>query len=90
MELLENDIQNKNCLRCVVRFLKSGIIEDMKYYECDKVPPQGGLISSILANVYLHYLLICGLILEYPYYCQLRFITSLFRNRVFLSVDFTG
>lgn len=57
MKFLENDIQDKNFLRYVVRFLKSGIIEDMKYYESDKGTPQGGLISPVLANVYLHYVL---------------------------------
>ena len=57
MKFLENDIQDKNYLRYIVRFLKSGIIEDMKYYESDKGTPQGGLISPVLANVYLHYVL---------------------------------
>ena len=40
-----------------MRFHKSGIIEDLKYYESDKGTPQGGLISPVLANVYLHYVL---------------------------------
>jgi RNA-directed DNA polymerase len=57
MEFLKHDIEDKNFLRYIVRFLKSGIMEDMKYYESDKGTPQGGLISPILANVYLHYVL---------------------------------
>lgn len=57
MKFLENDIEDKNFLRYIVRLLKSGIIEDMKYYESDKGTPQGGLISPVLANVYLHYVL---------------------------------
>ena len=57
MKFLEHDIQDKNFLRYVVRFLKSGIMEDLKYYESDKGTPQGGLISPVLANVYLHYVL---------------------------------
>ena len=57
MEFLRHDIEDKNFLRYVTRFLKSGIIEDMKYYENDKGTPQGGLISPVLANVYLHYVL---------------------------------
>ena len=57
MEFLNHDIGDKNFLRYIVRFLKSGIIEDLKFYESDKGTPQGGLISPILANVYLHYVL---------------------------------
>ena len=57
MKFLEHDIQDKNFLRYLVRFLKSGIMEDLKYYESDKGTPQGGLISPVLANVYLHYVL---------------------------------
>ena len=57
MMFLEHEIADKNFLRYIRRFLKSGIIEDYKYYESDKGTPQGGLISPILANVYLHYVL---------------------------------
>jgi group II intron reverse transcriptase/maturase len=57
MKFLEHDIEDKNFLRYIVRFLKAGIIEDMKFYESDKGTPQGGLISPVLANVYLHYAL---------------------------------
>ena len=57
MKFLEHDIADKNFLRYIKRFLISGYMEDMKYYETDKGTPQGGLISPILANVYLHYVL---------------------------------
>lgn len=57
IKFLEHDIQDKNFIRYIVRFLKSGIIEELKYYESDKGTPQGGIISPILANVYLHYVL---------------------------------
>lgn len=57
MKFLENDIGDKNFLRYIKRFLISGYMEDMRYYETDKGTPQGGLISPILANVYLHYVL---------------------------------
>lgn len=57
MKFLQHEIEDKNFLRYVKRFLKAGIMEDYKYYESDKGTPQGGLISPILANVYLHYAL---------------------------------
>lgn len=57
MKFLEHDIHDKNFLRYIKRFLISGYMEDMKKYEVDKGTPQGGLISPVLANVYLHYVL---------------------------------
>lgn len=57
MRFVENDINDKKFLRYIKRFLISGYMEEMKFYETDKGTPQGGLISPILANVYLHYVL---------------------------------
>ena len=57
MKFLEHDIQDKNFLRYVKRFLIAGIMEDGKYLDSDRGTPQGGLISPVLANVYLHYVL---------------------------------
>ena len=54
---LEERIADKNFLRLIVRFLKSGIIEQGKYYSTEKGTPQGGILSPILANIYLHYVL---------------------------------
>lgn len=57
MKFLEHDIYDKKFLRYIKRFLIAGYMENMKYYETDKGTPQGGLISPVLANVYLHYVL---------------------------------
>ena len=57
MKFLENDIADKNFLRYIVRFLKAGIMEEGQLSESKKGTPQGGLISPVLANVYLHYVL---------------------------------
>lgn len=57
MKFLEVRISDKNMLRLIVRFLKSGIMEDGEFVKSEKGTPQGGIISPILANVYLHYAL---------------------------------
>lgn len=57
MDFIAHDIEDKNFSRYIVRFLKSGIMEDGKYRESDKGTAQGSPISPILANVYLHYVL---------------------------------
>jgi group II intron reverse transcriptase/maturase len=57
MKFLEHDIEDKNFLRYIARFLKSGIMEEGKYLETDAGVPQGGSISPVLSNVYLHYVI---------------------------------
>ena len=57
MEFLAHDIQDKNFLRYIKRFLIAGIMEGTELLESDRGTPQGGLISPVLANVYLHYVL---------------------------------
>ena len=57
MKFLEHDIQDKNFLRYIKRFLKAGIVEGLQRYESEQGAPQGGLISPVCANVYLHYVL---------------------------------
>jgi RNA-directed DNA polymerase len=57
MRILQERIADQNFLRVIKRFLTAEVIEEAKRYETDKGTPQGGLISPILANVYLHYAL---------------------------------
>ena len=57
MKFLEHDIDDKNFLRYIKRFLISGIMEGTELKESNRGTPQGGLISPVLANVYLHYVL---------------------------------
>lgn len=57
MKFLEHDIADKNFLRYIGRFLKAGIMEEGRKLESDRGTPQGGQISPVLANVYLHYVL---------------------------------
>lgn len=57
MKFLEHDIADKNFLRYIGRFLKAGVMEGTELQDSDRGTPQGGLISPVLANVYLHYVL---------------------------------
>jgi RNA-directed DNA polymerase len=57
MECLKQRIVDSNLLQLISRFLKSGIMEDGVYCETDQGTPQGGVLSPVLANVYLHYAL---------------------------------
>ena len=57
MRFLAHVIQDKNFLRYIKRFLIAGIMEDGTLRDSTEGTPQGGLISPVLANVYLHYVL---------------------------------
>jgi group II intron reverse transcriptase/maturase len=56
-KFLEQRISDRKFLRYIIRFLKSGVMEECKYIETDSGTPQGGIVSPVLANVYLHYAL---------------------------------
>jgi len=55
MKFLGHRIVDKRVLRYVKRVLKAGIMEEGAVSASDKGTPQGGIVSPILANIYLHY-----------------------------------
>ena len=57
MKFLGHRIGDKRVLRLVVRFLRAGVMEEGKWAGSEEGTPQGGSISPLLANVYLHYVL---------------------------------
>lgn len=57
IKFLKHRIADTNLLRLIQRFLKAGVIEDGSWHDTTVGTPQGGLISPILANIYLHYVL---------------------------------
>ena len=57
MKFLERRIGDERVLRLIVRLLKSGIMEDGLVRASDEGVPQGGNLSPLLSNVYLHYTL---------------------------------
>jgi group II intron reverse transcriptase/maturase len=58
IELLELRIDDKPFLRLIRKWLKAGILEpDGTVHHPEEGSPQGGSVSPILANIYLHYAL---------------------------------
>ena len=57
MKFLKHRIEDPNLLRIVTRFLKAGVMEAGIKYDTPQGTPQGGVISPLLANIYLHYIL---------------------------------
>lgn len=57
MECLKQRINEPNLLRLIKQFLKAGVINSGTMETTTKGTPQGGIVSPILANIYLHYVL---------------------------------
>ena len=57
MRFLAHRIADKRVLRYIRRFLKAGIQEDGRHKASERGTPQGGVVSPLLANIYLHYTL---------------------------------
>jgi group II intron reverse transcriptase/maturase len=57
MDFLRRRIADPNVLRLIERFLKAGVMEDGAVEAGREGAPQGALVSPVLANIYLHYVL---------------------------------
>lgn len=57
IKFIEYRIRDKVYIRYIRRFLKSGILEQGKLIKLEMGTPQGGIISPILGNIYLHFVL---------------------------------
>jgi len=57
MKCLRQRIVDLNLLCLIARFLRSGVLEEGKYIETDRGTSQGGVLSPLLTNIYIHYIL---------------------------------
>lgn len=53
IHILRERITDERFLRLIRKFLNAGYVEDWKFYKTYSGTPQGGIISPILANIYL-------------------------------------
>ena len=57
LNFISSTINDKRFITYIKRFLKSGVMQNTKKLNTKRGTPQGGLISPVLANIYLHYVL---------------------------------
>lgn len=55
MKALKEEIADGTLLSLIEKFLKSGVMKDGRIDPTNEGVPQGGVISPLLANIYLHY-----------------------------------
>jgi len=54
-KFLEHRIADRRVLRLIQKWLRAGVVEAGAWTACDEGTPQGASISTLLSNVYLHY-----------------------------------
>jgi RNA-directed DNA polymerase len=54
---LDRRIKDGVIRRMIDKWLKAGVLEDGQIHYPDEGTPQGGVISPLLSNIYLHYVL---------------------------------
>lgn len=52
--LINGKIKDMRLIKLLWKFLKAGYMENWKYYATYSGTPQGGIISPLLSNIYLH------------------------------------
>jgi RNA-directed DNA polymerase len=57
VKFVEHRIGDKRVVRLIQKWLKAGVMEEGQWIETEEGSPQGSVISPILANLYLHYVL---------------------------------
>ena len=55
MAMIERRIADPRILRLIRKWLNAGVIEDGEWSETETGTPQGAVISPLLGNIYLHY-----------------------------------
>lgn len=56
-KFIEHRIGDKRLVRLLMKWLHAGVIEDGEWHGVEEGTPQGGIISPLMANIYLHYVL---------------------------------
>jgi RNA-directed DNA polymerase len=56
-KFVRHRIGDERLVRLILKWLRAGVVEDGQWFETKEGTPQGAVVSPVLANLYLHYVL---------------------------------
>ena len=86
IKLIEMRMEDKRVIRLILEWLKAGVMVGDKKEHRKVGVPQGPVISPVLANIYLHYALIYGLVGGVSAAHEVRCTSSGALMRLWLSI----
>jgi len=54
VEIIDRKIKDARLIKLIWKFLKAGYMENWQYHNTHSGTPQGGIVSPLFANIYLH------------------------------------
>jgi RNA-directed DNA polymerase len=70
LKFLEHRLKDQRFLLVLRRFLQAGVMQDGVVVSSDEGTPQGGLVSPVLSNIYLHYALDLWFVHKFSKQCE--------------------
>ena len=56
-KFVRHRIGDERLVRLILKWVRAGVVEDGQWFETKEGTPQGAVVSPLLANLYLHYVL---------------------------------
>ena len=56
-KFVRHRIGDERLVRMILKWMRAGVVEDGQWFETKEGTPQGAVVSPLLANLYLHYVL---------------------------------
>ena len=90
IKMLKQRIKDESFIELIKKWLKAGILEEGKVIRPGKGTPQGGIISPILSNIYLHYVVDLWVAKKMEKKCRGRIYICRYADDIIFAFQYVG